>query len=189
MKNPSYKIRQSIKSIITAFSAVFICSNAFSSDIKLKSEAAIMVFYGPQSELIFKKMPLPPAIKSEIQNKVKQSFFKEDVYSWKVKMGDTVAGYVLLDNVLGKAMPITFMVMFDTGGKILNTQIVKYRESIGGEVASRGWAQQFVGKTCDSGFVVGTDVDGISGATISVSAITRGIQKLACLLSKIKGNL
>jgi len=37
----------------------------------------------------------------------------------------------------------------------------------------------------ESDFVVGKDVSGISGATISVNSVTKGIKKLTLLLNEI----
>ena len=102
---------------------------------------------------------------------------KNRIYFWEITQQDSLIGLVVLDNVKGKSQTITFVVFFDPNGKVLKSHIVKYREPIGGEVSNQYWLKQFFGKSWESDYQVGTDIDGISGATISVNAVTRGIHR------------
>ncbi len=70
-------------------------------------------------------------------------------------------------------------------GKILNIEIIKYRESYGGAIQERNWLNQFRGKGIDSQFKIGKEISSISGATISVNSVTTGIKKLSMLYSFI----
>jgi hypothetical protein len=55
--------------------------------------------------------------------------------------------------------------------------ILVYREPYGGEVAYEPWRRQFRRKGPESSLRVGRDIQGISGATISVNAVTAGIRR------------
>jgi Na+-translocating ferredoxin:NAD+ oxidoreductase RnfG subunit len=44
-------------------------------------------------------------------------------------------------------------------------------------VKDQAFLKQFVGKTVASGFQVGKDIDGISGATISSKAVSEALRK------------
>ena len=134
------------------------------------------------------KLTLPSDQKKDVEKTVRQRFFRPEIYTWKIARGDDVVGYAALDNVLGKSLPITFLVVFDTEGVIQSTHIVKYRESHGGQVKLERWRKQFVGKTHESGYAVGRDIDGISGATISVNSVSRGIRKLTFMFETVKGS-
>jgi Na+-translocating ferredoxin:NAD+ oxidoreductase RnfG subunit len=104
----------------------------------------------------------------------------------------TVAGktyFGIIDNVMGKAQPITYLVVFDRDEKIKAVEVLIYRESYGGEIEYKSFRSQFDGKTYSSELHVGTDVRNISGATISANAITRGVKKVAALLHTIKEQL
>lgn len=92
----------------------------------------------------------------------------------------------MLDNVYGKTAPITFLVVFDTSGIIRSTLVLKYRESHGGQVQNKGWLKQFIGRGQSSKYRVGREVSAISGATISVNAMARGIKKLSLLFPFIR---
>ena len=125
----------------------------------------------------------------DIEKKVQQKFFSDFIYVWQVFEEDSLAGLAVLDNVRGKSMPITFLTVFSNTGEIKSARIIKYRESIGGEVENSAWLNQFVGKSATGEFEVGREIDAISGATISVHAITRGIKKLALLFPLIQKSI
>jgi Na+-translocating ferredoxin:NAD+ oxidoreductase RnfG subunit len=86
-------------------------------------------------------------------------------------------------------MPITFRVIFDLDGKIIRSEIVKYREQYGGGVSSDQWNEQFKSKDANSSFNIGSDIAAISGATISVNSVTKGIHKLTLIFNSIKNSL
>ena len=93
--------------------------------------------------------------------------------------------FAVMDNVIGKSMPITFLSIFDSNGKILNSSIIKYREGYGGEVSGKKWLAQFDGMKSDSLYNYPRHISGISGATISVKSVTKGIAKLSLLAPEI----
>ena len=74
-------------------------------------------------------------------------------------------------------------------GEIINTTIIKYRESFGGEIKHTGWLAQFNNRNNQSSYKVGKDIDGITGATISVNSISKGIHKITILYPLIKDQL
>ena len=77
----------------------------------------------------------------------------------------------ILDEV-GKELPITVGVIIDTG-HIENLRVLTYRENRGGEVATPAFTDQFYGVALDANGALGATIDGISGATLSVQALTR----------------
>ena len=107
---------------------------------------------------------------------------------YQIRSDNKLVALGLLDNVKGKAMPITFMVLFDLNGNIISSGIIKYREQYGGAVSNKEWNIQFKHKNSESGFAVGKDVSSISGATISVNSVTKGIHKLTLLINHIIEN-
>ena len=127
------------------------------------------------------KFAIPSTAKKEIQNTVKQKFYRDKVYYWTIEKKEGT-DYALMDNVLGKSMPMTFIVIFNETGEIKHSSLIKYRESYGGEVKSKTWLNQFNGMRQDSLYKFPANIAGISGATISVNSMTRGISKLSLLL-------
>jgi len=122
-------------------------------------------------------MALQPEIKSMAEKNARLRFMLNQIYVWEIFQKDSLVGLAYLDNVKGKSQPITYAVFYDPNGNIVDSHIIKYREPIGGEVSSKNWLRQFLGKTKESSFKIGKEIDGISGATISVNAVTRGIHR------------
>ena len=81
------------------------------------------------------------------------------------------------------------MTIIGINGDIINTTIIKYREAYGGGIQNRGWLAQFNNRNNQSSYKVGKNIDGITGATISVNSISKGIHKITILFPLIKDQL
>ncbi|MBT8328054.1 MAG: FMN-binding protein [Bacteroidia bacterium] len=105
---------------------------------------------------------------------------------FKVVELDSVVGYSMISRALGCKIggcdnPNTdsqsfeqffFMTAFDAHKNIKKVRVLEYTANHGYQIANKGWLKQF-----EKGekFEVGKNIDGISGATISVKSITQGI--------------
>lgn len=94
-------------------------------------------------------------------------------------------GFAVVDDVLGKSLPITYLAAFGPDARVLAVEILFYRESHGGEVAERAFRSQFAGFTPDDAIDVGRDVRNVAGATISCRAITDGVHDLCLLVREL----
>lgn len=97
--------------------------------------------------------------------------------AYRITRGDSLLGFAVVREVKGKDQPITFLVATDTIDRLRDVDILVYREPYGGEVAYDAWRRQFRGKSTDDALQVGRDIRSISGATISVHAVTLGVRK------------
>ena len=157
--------------------------------IKENSEKHIFSQFSKEINISMHTLKLNKKNKQSIQNQAQQIFYKDELYYWKISQNDTTIAYAFLDNVKGKSMPITFMVILNKEGTIKNTTIIKYREPYGGEVSNNRWLEQFNEKNEKSNYDVGKTIDGITGATISVNSLSKGIKKIVLLYSQVKDNL
>lgn len=73
---------------------------------------------------------------------------------------------------VGKELPITVGIIIDRD-TIRSLKVLTYRENRGGEVATPAFTDQFHGAAMDNEGALDTKIDGISGATLSVRALTR----------------
>lgn len=161
----------------------------YPQSIKEKTYDIIHSELGNDVEIISSKFNIPSNIKSKVEKVVRQHFYSDAVYVFNILKADSVLYIGILDNVYGKSMPITFLVLFNTDGNILSTNVVKYREAYGSGVKIKSWNNQFKDKNSKSNYKIGEDIDSISGATISVRSLTKGIRKLTLLYEKIKSKL
>lgn len=171
-----------IKEYIIITLAIF--NFIYASTIKDKCIDVIDSYFGSNIELRNGEFVIPLELKSQIENKVKQRFYRDKIYYWIIK-GSNEINYALLDNSIGKTMPITYLIIFNSKLEVVNSSIIKYREPYGGEVSGKKWLDQFKGMKQDFLYQYGKEIDGISGATLSVRSVTKGISKLSLLLPYI----
>lgn len=162
------------------FIPFFISANG----IQEKTESLFKSEFGGNVEITFSKFQIPVKLKNEIEVASKQRFFSENIFVWTITENDSVIALGLMDNVYGKAQPITFLTIFTLDGIVHSNHIIKYREEHGGQVANIDWNKQFVG--IDKNSDVNNKVDGISGATISVNSVKKGVKKLILLFDIVK---
>ena len=161
-----------------------LSSFLISSEIMDKTEAAIKEFL-PNHISINHKIHKISKESKKSQNIVKQKFFRDELNIWKIQINDSTYNYAILDNVKGKSMPITFLTIFNENEELINTAIIKYREAYGGEVKSKSWLNQFINYSDTSDYKIGNGISGISGATISVHSVSKGIHKLSLIIKDI----
>ena len=77
----------------------------------------------------------------------------------------------VLDEI-GKDLPITVGVVVEKS-YIKSLRVLTYRENRGGEVVVPAFTDQFDGAELQEDDTLNTTIDGISGATLSVQALTR----------------
>ena len=113
------------------------------------------------------------AISSELKSKLPSKITDENMF--QIRSKETLLGYVYLDKAPSKTAQFDYLVIFDKDLKIARTKVLTYREEYGGEIGSRRWLSQFVGKS-DSNSL--DDIAAISGATISVRSMKNAIHNI-----------
>ena len=93
--------------------------------------------------------------------------------------------FVLFAEAMGKVDTFTYLIIFKPDGIIEKVSVLLYRENYGGEIASKRFLKQFAGKSGGLNMVYSQDIDGISGATISVQAITRSVRENSITFSNL----
>jgi len=88
---------------------------------------------------------------------------------------DKLIGYAILDKANSKITNFDYLVLLNTKLEIVNIKILIYRESHGGEISSKRWLRQFFGLGINNHAKLQDNIDGISGATISVRSMTTEI--------------
>ncbi len=78
-----------------------------------------------------------------------------------------------------------YFIIFDTAKTIKQIEVYNYEATHGYEITAKGWLKQFVGFSGKDTLLVNKDIDGITGATISVYAITEDVQVKTKLLKSI----
>ena len=111
--------------------------------------------------------------------------------AYEVQVGGAAAGYALKVVASGSQGSIEMMVGLDAEGAVTGVSIVKHSETagIGTKVADNeltasgvGVLDQFQGMSAADGtLTVGSNVDAITGATVSTRGVTAGVNAAVCV--------
>ncbi|WNW02236.1 FMN-binding protein [Tenacibaculum sp. HL-MS23] len=105
-----------------------------------------------------------------VSNKLKGKITEENLL--KITIGDKVLGFAFIDKAPSKTDEFDYLVLLDKELIVIKTKILIYREDYGGEIGSKRWLKQFIGKTSKDTLKYEKDIIAISGATISASSMT-----------------
>lgn len=111
-----------------------------------------------------------------------------DYNFFRISRGSDYLGYVFVDKALAKTSNFDYLVVFNTELKVVHSKVLVYREEYGGEIGSRRWLKQFLGKTGGDRVDHEINIDGIAGATISVRAMTTAIDELLQTIGILQEN-
>ena len=115
-------------------------------------------------------------IPEELNEKLPAKITEENFY--RLTKEDQLLGYAYIDQAPSKTAKFDYLVVFDADLKIKHSKVLIYREEYGGEIGSKRWLKQFLGKTAGDRVDYETNIDGIAGATISVRSMTHAFDEL-----------
>ena len=99
----------------------------------------------------------------------------DDIYL--IQSEDKTIGIAYLGLAESRSEKIDFSIIFDLEAKISKVNIIRYRENYGGEIGSKRWLKQFIGKMNGEEMKYRNDISAISGATISVKSMVSSIER------------
>ena len=120
----------------------------------------------------FKVFPISAEIDKQLPSK-----FGSDTF-FEIKNAENLLGYAYISKAPSKTAEFDYLVLLDAELKVVKAKVLIYREEYGGEIGSRRWLNQFIGKTKNDQFRYGDNIDAIAGATISVRSMTNAMSNL-----------
>ena len=97
---------------------------------------------------------------------------------WRAENDGKFAGWLILDEVLGKHEFINWALALNPDGSVKSVEILEYRETYGYEIRNADWRAQFLGKKHGAKLKLDEDIKNVSGATLSCRHITDGVKRL-----------
>ena len=110
-------------------------------------------------------------LNSELPASMKQGFRK-------IRTSEVLLGYVFVGFAPSKTAEFDYLVLFDSNARVVHTKVLVYREEYGGEIGSKRWLRQFHGLDGNDRVGLDSNIDAISGATISVRSMTIAMDNL-----------
>lgn len=152
--------------------------------IFLTPEQAPRHLFPDASSVVERTVVATPALRQRIRDLLTRapSLWEPSYRISTVRRGETVAGYVVVIEEIGKHRPITYAVAVDPDGSVHDLAVLAYREAYGGEVRERRFLKQYVLKRLPDPLLPDRDIRNISGATLSVLATGRAARKAIAVL-------
>jgi H+/Na+-translocating ferredoxin:NAD+ oxidoreductase subunit G len=147
----------------------------------LSLEAAERALYPSAERFTEVTLSLTPEQRSQVAALAGPQPPHRSLRAFRAMQGETLLGYVFVDEVIGKEDFITYAAAIDPGGRLGPLEVMSYRESHGGEIRNAAWRRQFAGRDGLDEVRVTTDIKNIAGATLSCEHVTQGVRWLMAL--------
>ncbi len=146
------------------------------------AQALLADQFKTSKQVSYVRAKLDPSARARIDAKLRPALPKSEYTLFVAKTGDRIDGYALFDEQLGQHEPISFATFFDAAGQVTRVEVVAYREPYGEGIRAERFRRQFVGRTAQSKYRPGADIDTISGATISSRAACIAVERAAAIV-------
>jgi Na+-translocating ferredoxin:NAD+ oxidoreductase RnfG subunit len=143
----------------------------FPSNLHKKVAKEIKIAFSLE-DFLLEEVIIPDSVNTKMQFKVQKSSL------FKITANANLIGYAYLDKAPSKTDEFDYLVLFDTDLIIKKAKVLVYREDYGGEIGSKRWLKQFIGKSRVDRLIYEKDIVAISGATISANSMTIAVNKL-----------
>jgi thiamine biosynthesis lipoprotein ApbE len=154
------------------------------SQVYLTEEQALREVFPHCDEILFNVIPLTEEEKSQLQNRLRRKIYEDFFVVYMGIKSGKVTGYAIITEEIGKFHPYTFIVSVDLKGKINKIAILVYRESRGSDIAKKRFLYQFKGKSLKNRIRINRDIINISGATMSVVTMCKGVKKILTVIDE-----
>ena len=115
-------------------------------------------------------------IPAETAKDLPSKFGKDNLF--KIESNSQLLGYAYIAKAPSKTAQFDYLVLLDTSLVVKKAKVLIYREEYGGEIGSKRWLKQFIGKTQNDKLKYADNIVAISGATISVRSMTNAMNDL-----------
>tara|TARA_A100001015_G_scaffold316836_1_gene432155 strand:- start:2558 stop:3085 length:528 start_codon:yes stop_codon:yes gene_type:complete len=151
-------------------------------------DAAIKRLY-PNATVVSKDITLDHHEIATIEEWTHQLLPSANMVVHYITKDQTLQGYALILDQLGKHYPITFLVTITPDFMVNEVVVLIYREDYGNKVRKKRFLNQFQKKSLSDPIAVNNDITSISGATISSYAIANGVKQSLAILDSVKDKL
>ncbi len=151
----------------------------------LTEQQALEQLFGDDSTLEWVDIPLDESLRKRVETRLERRLFEKAFRVVRSRRGEELLGYAVVTEEIGKYRPITFVVGVTPRSKVSRVAVMVYREHVGNDVKRRRFLAQFDGKTAQDSLRLNRDVINISGATLSVRAVTRGTRKILHVVDEL----
>ena len=166
---------------------LLVGSSLNAETVYLKPADALRIHFKDSTSVVSERKSLSPAQRDALERELGAKMDREEWTFHVAKTGSKVDGYAVVDHEIGRMEPITFMTFLKANGEVQSVEILVYRETHGSEVRERRFLEQFENTRPAQPLIVGQGVRNISGATLSVRAVTLGVRRALAVWNALYG--
>lgn len=182
MRSPSRFLKQVSLFWCVLIFTVFISPLGFAqTSVYLKPDDALKLLFQNSKEVIQENKSVTPEVSEKAKKSLGYTLPKNSYSFYLGKTDGKVDGYAIIDDQVGKVLPITFITKITPEGKVAQVEIMVYRESHGGEVKSRRFLNQFREKALNDELRLHGNIVNVTGATLSSQALVVGVKRALAL--------
>ena len=171
---------RSIKFSYSLFLLVMISDLQSNGSVFKTQQQALNETFADCDTVIRKTLFLTDDQVQEIQNRAKVKIESKLVnYYFGVK-NDSVLAFAFFETNVVRTKPETFMVILAPDATVKSTEILAFYEPQD-YLPTPGWFQLFVGKILNDALWPKRDIHGVTGATLTVRAVTQGVRKILAI--------
>ncbi len=123
-------------------------------------------------------------VTADIEDKTPVTISGENLF--RVESGSQLKGYAYLGEAPSMKNVFDYVVLLNPDLSIRKSKVLIYREDYGRQIGSQRWLKQFIGSKSGESLEYGTDIDAISGATISAKSMTTAVNRVLASLEVLK---
>jgi Na+-translocating ferredoxin:NAD+ oxidoreductase RnfG subunit len=102
-----------------------------------------------------------------------------------LESSNEIIGYYVEKQVVSRSGPFEIGVVLNTEYQVLEAMVLNYPYQRGRQVCSEKFTKQFRGKNINDPLVPGTDINAMTGATISCRVMTEGVRSAIVISRKM----
>lgn len=129
------------------------------------------------ANLVFMKELIPDADEFKMVENPGVTSVESVNEAYEALKGGSSIGFIVKTTTSGYGGDVVMLTGINSDGTIAGMQVASQSETpgLGSKITEEGFTSQFVGKSATAELGLGTDIDGVSGATVSSRAAANGI--------------
>lgn len=179
LKNERFWINKTLVFLLLFILKLLIFSSSYAQVFKTKNEALLQAF--PEKDSVARKVLfLTEKQVEEIQKLAKAKLESKIITYYVGSTADSVLGYAFFETSIVRTKPATFMVVVNPDGKVKYIEILAFYEPAD-YLPTNNWYNLFKEKQLNEDLWPKRGIHNITGATLSVRAITLGVRKILAI--------
>jgi transcriptional regulator of nitric oxide reductase len=171
----------SVRPLVCATAVALLASAVWAQEGVLLTEEQAPAAVFPDADAFQREVvPVTPELRERVRlflGSTEVSVWEDQYVVFRARKNDSLLGYAIFVEEIGKHRPISFVVGVRRDGRVNDVAVVAYREAYGGEVKNKRFLAQYRDKGAADPLQPFADITNIAGATLSVEAAGRAVKK------------